>query len=67
MDNSLIYWNIKGEKRYNNNQFRGWVICILHINKKKNYLAGGSWDETVKILNNEYNIIIGIPGGEQYK
>ena len=65
MDNSLIYWNTKGEKRYNNNQFRGWVSCIWNINRKKtNYLAIGSSDGTVKILNNEYNIIREIPGGD---
>ena len=64
MDNSLIYWNTKGEKRYYNNQFREWVSCILNINRKKaNYLAIGSWDGTVKIFNNEYNIIREIPGG----
>ena len=35
--------------------------------KKTNYLAVGSWDGTVKILNNEYKIIREIRGGEQYK
>ena len=65
MDNSLMYWNTKGERRFINNQFRGWVSCILNINRKKtNYLAVGSWDGSVKILNNEYNIIREIPGGD---
>ncbi len=67
MDNSLIYWNTKREKSYNNNQFRGWVSCILNINRKKtntNYITIGSLDGTRKILNNEYNIIREIPGGD---
>ena len=65
MDNSLKYWNTKGEKRFDNNQFRGWVSCILNINRKKtNYIAVGSWDGSVKILNSEYNIEREIPGGE---
>ena len=28
MDNSLIYWNTKGEKRYNNNQFRDGSVTF---------------------------------------
>ena len=65
MDNTLKYWNTKGELRYDNNQFRGWVSCILNITKgKSNYIAVGSWDGSVKILNSEYNIQKEIPGGE---
>ena len=65
MDNTLKYWNTKGELRYDNNQFRGWVSCILNISKgKTNYIAVGSWDGSVKILNNEYNVEKEIPGGE---
>ena len=65
MDNTLKYWNTKGELRYDNNQFRGWVSCILNITKgKSNYIAVGSWDGSVKILNSEYNIEREIPGGE---
>ena len=44
MDNTLKYWNTKGELRFDNNQFRGWVSCILNIQKgKSNYIAVGSW------------------------
>ena len=65
MDNTLKYWNTKGELRFDNNQFRGWVSCILNIQKgKSNYIAVGSWDGTVKILNSEYNIQRVIKGGE---
>ena len=65
MDNSLKYWNTKGELRYDNNQFGGWVSCILNIHKAKtNYIAVGSWDGTVRILNSEYNVDKEIPGGE---
>ncbi len=66
MDNSLKYWNTKGELRYDNNQFGGWVSCILNIQKgkKTNYIAVGSWDGTVKILNSDYNVEKEIPGGE---
>ena len=65
MDNTLKYWNTKGELRFDNNQFRGWVSCILNISKgKTNYIAVGSWDGSVKILNSEYNIQKEIPGGE---
>lgn len=65
MDNSLKYWNTQGELRYDNTQFGGWVSCILNIKKgKQNYIAIGSWDGNVKILNNEYNLFKEIPGGE---
>ena len=65
MDNTLKYWNTKGELRFDNNQFRGWVSCILNISKgKTNYIAVGSWDGSVKILNSEYNVERDIPGGE---
>ena len=65
MDNTLRYWNTKGELKYENNQFKGWVSCILNISKgKQNYIAVGSWDGSVKILNSEYNIHREIPGGE---
>ena len=65
MDNSLKYWNTKGDLRYDNNQFKGWVSCILNIQKGKvNYIAVGCWDGTVKILNSEYNVDREIPGGE---
>ena len=65
MDNSLKYWNTKGDLRYDNTQFNGWVSCILNIQKgKNNYIAVGCWDGTVKILNSEYNLDREIPGGE---
>ena len=65
MDNTLKYWNTKGELRFDNNQFRGWVSCILNIQKgKSNYIAVGSWDGSVKIFNSEYNIQRTIQGGE---
>ena len=65
MDNTLKYWNTKGDLRYDNNQFNGWVSCILNISKgKTNYIAVGSWDGTVRILNSEYNLDREIPGGE---
>ena len=65
MDNSLKYWNTKGDLRYDNTQFNGWVSCILNIQKgKSNYIAVGCWDGTVKILNSEYNLDREIPGGE---
>ena len=65
MDNTLKYWNTKGELRFDNNQFRGWVSCILNIAKgKENYIAVGSWDGSVKILNSEYNVEKEIPAGE---
>ena len=65
MDNTLRYWNTRGELKFENNQFRGWVSCILNMKKEKsNYMAVGSWDGSVKILNSEYNIYKEIPGGE---
>ena len=66
MDNSLKYWNTKGDLRYDNNQFKGWVSCILNIQKgkKTHYIAVGCWDGSVKILNSEYNLDREIPGGE---
>ena len=65
MDNSLKYWNTKGDLRYDNNQFNGWVSCILNVQKgKTNYIAVGSWDGSVKLLNSEYNVDREIPGGE---
>ena len=35
MDNTLKYWNTKGDLRYDNNQFKDWVSCILNIKKGK--------------------------------
>jgi guanine nucleotide-binding protein subunit beta-2-like 1 protein len=65
MDNTLKYWNTKGELRFDNTLFRGWVSCILNIRKgKTNYIAVGSWDGSVKLLNSEYNLDREIPGGE---
>ena len=65
MDNTLRYWNTKGELKFANNQFGGWVSCILNYTKaKQHYIAVGSWDGTVKILNSEYNIQRVIKGGE---
>ena len=65
MDNSLKYWNTKGDLRYDNDKFRGCVSCILNIQKgKSNYIAVGCWDGTVKILNSEYNLDREIPGVE---
>lgn len=65
MDNSLKYWNTQGDLRYDNTQFNGWVSCILNIKKgKKNFIAVGCWDGTVKILNSDYNLDREIPGGE---
>ena len=41
------------------------VSCILNYTKsKQHYIAVGSWDGTVKILNSEYNIQRVIKGGE---
>jgi guanine nucleotide-binding protein subunit beta-2-like 1 protein len=63
MDNSLKYWNTKGDLKHDNTQFKGWVSCILNIEKGKNhYIAVGCWDGSVKLLNNEYNIDREIPG-----
>ena len=65
MDNTLKYWNTKGELRFTNTQFKGWVSCILNVQKEKNhFIAVGSWDGTVRILNNDYNLDREIPGGE---
>ena len=65
MDNTLKYWNTKGDLRFDNTQFRGWVSSILNIKKgKTNYIAVGSWDGSVKLLNSEYNLDREIPGGE---
>ena len=65
MDNSLKYWNTKWDLRNDNNQFNRWVSCILNIQKgKTNYIAVGSWDGSVKILNSEYNLDREIAGGE---
>jgi guanine nucleotide-binding protein subunit beta-2-like 1 protein len=65
MDNSLKYWNTKGDLKHDNTQFKGWVSCILNIEKGKNhYIAVGCWDGSVKLLNNEYNIDREIPGEE---
>jgi len=65
MDNTLKYWNTKGEMKFDDNQYRGWVSCILNIKKgKNNYIAVGSWDGTVKILDNEYHVERTIPGDE---
>lgn len=35
MDNTLKYWNTKGDLRFDNTQFRGWVSSILNIKKGK--------------------------------
>ena len=65
MDNSLKYWNAKGELKFDNHQFGGWVSCILNIQKgKNNFIAVGCWDGSVKILNNDYNLDREIPGEE---
>jgi guanine nucleotide-binding protein subunit beta-2-like 1 protein len=65
MDNTLRYWNTRGDLKYENNQFRGWVSCILNMQKgKQDYIAIGSWDGSVKILNSEYNAFKDIPGEE---
>ena len=65
MDNTLKYWNTKGEMKFEHNQFGGWVSCILNYTKaKQHYIAVGSWDGTVRILNSEYNIQRTIQGGE---
>ena len=51
--------------KFENNQFGGWVSCILNYTKaKQHYIAVGSWDGTVRILNSEYNIQRTIQGGE---
>ena len=65
MDNTLRYWNTRGDLKYENNQFRGCVSCILNMQKgKQDYIAIGSWDGSVKILNSEYNAFKDIPGEE---
>ena len=65
MDNTLRYWNTRGDLKYENNQFRGWVSCILNISKQKTfYIAVGSWDGSVKILNKDYEVQREIQGGE---
>ena len=65
MDNSLKYWNTKGELKYECNQFNGWVSCILNIQKgKQNFIAVGSWDGSVKILGSEYNVVSEVPENE---
>ena len=65
MDNTLKYWNTKGELKYDNTQFNGWVSCILNIKKgKQNFIAVGSWDGSVKVLNSEYNVDKEIQGNE---
>lgn len=64
MDNTLRYWNTRGDLKYENNQFRGWVSCILNMQGKQDYIAIGSWDGSVKILNSEYNAFKDIPGEE---
>lgn len=65
MDNSLKYWNTKGDLKYDNNQFKGWVSCILNIEKGKNhYIAIGCWDGSVKLLNSEYTLNTIVPEGE---
>ena len=57
MDNSLKYWNTKRDLKHDNTQFKGWVSCILNIEKSENhYIAVGCWDGSVKLLNSEYNI-----------
>ena len=65
MDNSLKYWNSKGDLKFDNNQFKGWVSCILNIEKGKNhYIAVGCWDGSVKLLNNDYALNTIVPEGE---
>ena len=65
MDNTLRYWNTRGDLKYENNQFRECVSCILNMQKgKQDYIAIGSWDGSVKILNSEYNAFKDIPGEE---
>ena len=65
MDNSLKYWNTIGDLKHDNHLFRGWVSCILNFTKdKKKYIAVGSWDGTVHILNSDYNPERTIAGGE---
>lgn len=65
MDNTLKYWNTKGENKFDNTQFQGWVSSILNIKKgKDHYMAVGSWDSNVRLLNEEYIIEKEIPGDD---
>ena len=66
MDNTLKYWNTKGDLKFDNNQFNGWVSCILNILKKdkQSYIAVGSWDGSVRILGSDYNLVTEVPGSE---
>ncbi len=61
-DNSLKYWNTKGELKHDNIQFRGWVSCILNNEKgKSHFIIVRCWDGSVKLLNSEYNIVLFSP------
>jgi guanine nucleotide-binding protein subunit beta-2-like 1 protein len=61
MDKTLRYWNIKGESKYVAKEFNGWVSCMTHVKQdKQTMLAVGSWDQQVRVFNQDYKFTSGI-------
>lgn len=57
MDKTMRLWNIKGEEKFNYNNFDGWVSTISHIRQDKDgLLAVGSWDSKVRIFDKDINL-----------
>jgi len=56
MDNTVRVWNTEGEEKHLLTNFGGWVSCIQHTRRGKegtNYVAVGSWDQTIKFFNSK--------------
>ena len=56
MDNTLRFWNLKGENKYTSTNFNSWVSSMCHVRQDKNsQLAVGSWDSKVRVFDTDLN------------
>jgi guanine nucleotide-binding protein subunit beta-2-like 1 protein len=65
MDKTLRFWNTLGDNKFTSNQFNGWVSSICNVKQgKDSILAIGSWDNKVRIFDNELSFNRGIENSD---
>ncbi len=61
MDKKLKVSNTKGVVKHTVENFSGWVSSVAHVNQGKGSLfAVGSWDNKVRLYDNDFKFIRGI-------
>jgi guanine nucleotide-binding protein subunit beta-2-like 1 protein len=67
MDKTMRIWNSKGENRYINTDFQGWVSCLSLLKQgKENFVAVGSWDNKVRVFDQKEYSLQKKLGGSDY-